>query len=124
MEIMIFSSAPPICNHNDQMSFIEPGSIRGFEALSLLQYRLELLSQSLLQGSLAVRPFSAAAPHPESAKPSGSGRIRRNGGLVEEKQANDITDQIPHIVRPMGVVEGTSYTVLIVAGLAFAGKAY
>jgi len=41
---------------------------------------------------------------------------------VEGKQGSDITDQIPHIVRPMGVVEGTSYTVLIVAGLAFAGE--
>lgn len=80
---------------------------------------LRFACTNLLQGGIAVRPFSGTAPQ-EPPRPSGSGRGRPKGGLVEEKQGNDITDQIPHIVRPMGVVEGTSYTLLIIAGLAFA----
>lgn len=68
-----------------------------------------------------MRPFSIGASalvaqqKPRESKPE-------EGGLMQESQAGDITDQIPHIVRPMGVVEGTSYTALIIAGLAFAGN--
>ena len=61
-----------------------------------------------------------------SSSSGSSGRKpgQASGGLVEKEGRGDITDQIPHIVRPMGVVEGTSYTVLIIAGLAFAGEPY
>ncbi|KAK9819105.1 hypothetical protein WJX74_001759 [Apatococcus lobatus] len=37
----------------------------------------------------------------------------------EQEEFDALTDQIPQ--RPVGVVEGTSYTVVILAGLAFAG---
>ena len=47
-------------------------------------------------------------------------REQRQTALTrEEEEFNAITDQIPQ--RPVGVVEGTSYTIVILAGLAFAG---
>lgn len=71
---------------------------------------------------LATRPFSVGVAVSEVANKQSSEKGSKEQALVEEKAFDDITDQIPHIVRPMGVVEGTSYGVLILAGLAFAGK--
>ena len=73
---------------------------------------------------LGWKPFSSSIWIQKPAGPDGSSkRSKAAGGLVQQRQtADDITDQIPEIVRPMGVVEGTSYTLLIVAGLAFAGE--
>ena len=70
---------------------------------------------------MSTRGFSAGAAS-LAAKQASSERKPQEGGLVQENSAGDITDQIPHIVRPMGVVEGTSYGALILAGLAFAGE--
>ena len=70
---------------------------------------------------MGTRGFSAGAAS-LAAKQARSEGKPQEGGLVQESTADDITDQIPHIVRPMGVVEGTSYGALILAGLAFAGK--
>lgn len=71
--------------------------------------------------SLQWKPFSAST-WLQQAEGHGSKKARTQGGLVQKQEQYDITDQIPEIVKPMGVVEGTSYTVLIIAGLAFAGK--
>lgn len=81
--------------------------------------------QHPFQAAFAVRPLTAAAT-PDSK--AGSGSKQQQGGAeregknaltVDEEEINAITDQIPQ--RPMGVVEGTSYTVVIIAGIAMAG---
>ena len=81
--------------------------------------------QSPFQAAFAVRPLTAAAT-PDSKAGSGSKQQQRaadkdgkNALTVDEEEINAITDQIPQ--RPMGVVEGTSYTVIIIAGIAMAG---
>lgn len=78
-----------------------------------------------LHGGFALRPFTTTLQLQEAQKQaSGSEGQRRKPGVkgevIQQGEGSEITDQIPHIVRPMGVIEGTSYTVLIVAGLAFA----
>ena len=85
-----------------------------------------LILQNWLQGGFALRPFSTSLQLQEASKQaSGSEGQRRKPGVpgevIQQVERDEITDQIPHIVRPMGVIEGTSYTVLIIAGLAFAG---
>ena len=81
--------------------------------------------QAVFQGSFAVRPLSGAAAGASSKPEEGGkgGRGGKEGGkgalAVEQEGFDAITDQIPQ--RPMGVVEGTSYTLLIAAGIAIAG---
>ena len=84
-----------------------------------------MLLQHPFQAAFAVRPLTAAATPDFKA---GSGSKQQQGGAdkdgknaltVDEEELNAITDQIPQ--RPMGVVEGTSYTVIIIAGIAMAG---
>ena len=81
--------------------------------------------QGPLHAAFAVRPLTAAAK--PDLKP-GNGSKQQQGGAskdgknaltLEEEDLNAITDQIPQ--RPMGVVEGTSYSLIIVAGIAMAG---
>lgn len=76
----------------------------------------------MFQGSFAVRPLSSAAAG-ASAKAEegkgGGGKDAKGALAVEQEEYDAITDQIPQ--RPMGVVEGTSYTLLIAAGIAIAG---
>lgn len=75
--------------------------------------------------TFAVRPlFVSVAQQQKQQDPEedGSGRKeerRKDSLTVTDEEMNAITDQIPQ--RPMGVVEGTSYTVVILAALAFAG---
>lgn len=81
--------------------------------------------QSRVYSGFAIRPFTASAPLWEDASKRASengSRAKQSLGIAQREARDDITDQIPDIKRPMGVVEGTSYTVLIVAGLAFAGR--
>ena len=71
-----------------------------------------------------MRPFSASAVSLDAGRAASgaeqAGRRAKPDALaVEQEQFDAITDQIPQ--RPMGVVEGTSYTFVIIAGLAFAG---
>ena len=87
-----------------------------------------MLLQPQLQPAFAVRPLTAAAT-PNSKAESGSKQQQggaektgKNALTVDEEEVNAITDQIPQ--RPMGVVEGTSYTVIIIAGIAMAGRAF
>lgn len=79
--------------------------------------------QGALRSTFAVRPLSAAAAEPQPQRADGKqagARGREKDALaVDEAQFDAITDQIPQ--RPMGVVEGTSYTLLILAGVAVAG---
>ena len=80
--------------------------------------------QAAFQGSFAVRPLSSAAAasassKPEGGKGAGGGKDAKGALAVEQEEFDAITDQIPQ--RPMGVVEGTSYTLLIAAGIAIAG---
>lgn len=93
--------------------------------VSLLCLSLGMPMQHPFQAAFAVRPLTAAAT-PDSK--AGSGSKQQQGGAakdgknaltVDEEEINAITDQIPQ--RPMGVVEGTSYTVIIIAGIAMAG---
>lgn len=73
-----------------------------------------------------MRPLSAAAtPDPKAGNSSkqgqqGASSEGKNALTMEEAEFDAITDQIPQ--RPMGVVEGTSYTVVIIAGVAMAGR--
>ncbi len=81
-------------------------------------------TQGAVRGSFVGRPLSAAAAEPAQpgarGKPAAGARRAEKGALaVDEAQFDAITDQIPQ--RPMGVVEGTSYTLLILAGVAVAG---
>ena len=80
--------------------------------------------QIVLGNLLSARTFSVGVLSLSAKQSSNQKRPEQQGGLVQESPADDITDQIPHIVRPMGVVEGTSYFALILAGLAFAGMIY
>lgn len=80
--------------------------------------------QVALGTTFALRPLSTstAAGQQMHQQEEGSGRKeerRKDSLAVTEEDIGAITDQIPQ--RPMGVVEGTSYTVVIVAALAFAG---
>eukprot|EP00884_Botryococcus_braunii_P008078 jgi/Botrbrau1/17271/Bobra.0015s0029.1 len=77
---------------------------------------------ALLGATFAVRPLFVSVARLQQQEEEGSGRKeerRKDSLTVTEEDINAITDQIPQ--RPMGVVEGTSYTVVIVAALAFAG---
>lgn len=82
--------------------------------------RSKVLVLQALSSSGSMRSFSTGLPT-LVAKQNSSAKKPSESGLVQESTAGDITDQIPHIVRPMGVVEGTSYGALILGGLAFAG---
>lgn len=82
--------------------------------------------QGALRGTFVVRPLSAAAAESsQQQQPRADGKQARaraadkDALAVDEAQFDAITDQIPQ--RPMGVVEGTSYTLLILAGVAVAG---
>ena len=83
--------------------------------------------QGALRGTFVVRPLSAAAAESsqQQQQARADGKQARSRGAekdalaVDEAQFDAITDQIPQ--RPMGVVEGTSYTLLILAGVAVAG---
>ena len=86
-----------------------------------------LLAQGALRGTFVVRPLSAAAAESsqqQQARADGKQARARDAEkdalAVDEAQFDAITDQIPQ--RPMGVVEGTSYTLLILAGVAVAGE--
>ena len=89
----------------------------------MVAYWIRLPSQEVFQGSFAVRPLSAASAGEQAKRDN---ERRRSGGqseevmTVEDERFSAITDQIPQ--RPMGVVEGTSYTVIILAGIAVAGR--
>ena len=96
--------------------------------LLILLYMSRDMSRDLqgpLRASFALRPLTAAST-PDSKARNGSNQ-GRNGAAkegkdaltLEEEEINAITDQIPQ--RPMGVVEGTSYTLVIIAGIALAG---
>ena len=81
--------------------------------------------QGPLRASFALRPLTAAStPDSKARKGSNQGQngMAKDGKdalTLEEEEINAITDQIPQ--RPMGVVEGTSYTLVIIAGIALAG---
>jgi len=82
--------------------------------------------QCVFHSSFAVRPFAAAAAastseSASSKKDSGGGKDAKKSLAAQEEAEDAITDQIPQ--RPMGVVEGTSYTVIIIAAIAMAGTA-
>ena len=84
------------------------------------------MQNGLFRGNFAARPLSTSTVSQEAAKQEGRRKQQGNGGqgaVVKQAYEDDITDQIPHITKPMGVVEGTSYTLLIIGGLAFAGIA-
>ena len=69
------------------------------------------------QGGTCSRGFAA---QPCIVAASGQQKQQPQTALAREQEEYDvITDQIPQ--RPVGVVEGTSYTIVILAGLAFAG---
>jgi import inner membrane translocase subunit TIM21 len=83
-----------------------------------------LAPQAVFQGSFAVRPLSGAAAGAASAQEQGGQKQQQprdsKGALAAQQEEFDaITDQIPQ--RPVGIVEGTSYTLLIAAGIALAG---
>ena len=83
-----------------------------------------LCVQGVFQSSFAVRPLSVAAGASSAAegagnKSSGTGKDGKSALAAQEQSDDAITDQIPQ--RPMGVVEGTSYTVVIIAAIAMAG---
>ncbi len=69
---------------------------------------------ALSRGFAAQPQVVAAAAQQKQQKQQTQTALTR-----EEEEFNAITDQIPQ--RPVGVVEGTSYTIVILAGLAFAG---
>ncbi len=101
---------------------MEPGT-----QLQVLSQPLEnlLFMQGVFQSSFAVRPLSIAAGASRAEEGSGSerssGRQDGKSALAAQGEADDaIMDQIPQ--RPMGVVEGTSYTVVIIAAIAMAGN--
>ena len=105
---------------------IERNANYSFSCKHLLLMKHIILLQPQLQPAFAVRPLTAAAPPNSKAE---SGPRQQQGGAekggknaltVDEEEINAITDQIPQ--RPMGVVEGTSYTVIIIAGIAMAGQ--
>ena len=81
--------------------------------------------QGPLHAAFAVRPLTAAAnpdlkpKNGSKQQQSGASKDGKNSLTLEEEDMNAITDQIPQ--RPMGVVEGTSYSLIIVAGIAMAG---
>ena len=81
--------------------------------------------QGALRGTFVVRPLSAAAAESSQqqaradSKQARARAAEKDALAVDEAQFDAITDQIPQ--RPMGVVEGTSYTLLILAGVAVAG---
>jgi hypothetical protein len=81
--------------------------------------------QGPFQAAFAARPLTAAAtPDPKAGSSSkqqqqGSSKDGKDALTVDQEEFDAITDQIPQ--RPMGVVEGTSYTVVIIAGIAMAG---
>ena len=81
--------------------------------------------QGPLWASFALRPLTAAStPDSKARKGSnqgqdGAAKEGKDALTLEEEEMNAITDQIPQ--RPMGVVEGTSYTLVIIAGIALAG---
>lgn len=54
------------------------------------------------------------------SKRSSEARDGKSALTAQEDSDDAITDQIPQ--RPMGVVEGTSYTVIIIAAIAMAGN--
>lgn len=72
-----------------------------------------------------MRPLSGAAAGAASAQEQAGQKQPRDGGgskgalAAQEEEFDAITDQIPQ--RPVGIVEGTSYTLLIAAGIALAG---
>ncbi len=73
-------------------------------------------------GLQAAPPARGFAAHPCIAAAADSGQQKKQTQTAlarEQEEFNAITDQIPQ--RPVGVVEGTSYTIVILAGLAFAG---
>lgn len=84
-----------------------------------------LYLQAVMGATFAVRPLFvsvAQQQNQQDREEEGSGRKeerRKDSLAVTDEDINAITDQIPQ--RPMGVVEGTSYTVIIFAALAFAG---
>jgi len=70
-----------------------------------------------LFASFASRGVASAAEKPPK---SGDKKKTAEDYLMEQEEAFDtLTDKIPE--KPVGVVEGTSYTVVILAGLALAG---
>ena len=79
--------------------------------------------QAVFQGSFAVRPLSGAASAQEQAGQKAQQQPRDAGSkgalAAQQEEFDAITDQIPQ--RPVGIVEGTSYTLLIAAGIALAG---
>ena len=94
----------------------------------VLLYTLRDMSWDLqgpLRASFALRPLTAAStPDSKARKGSNQGQTGtakdgKDALTLEEEEINAITDQIPQ--RPMGVVEGTSYTLVIIAGIALAG---
>ena len=84
--------------------------------------------QGPLRASFALRPLTAASTSDSKARKgsnqgqSGTAKDGKDALTLEEEEINAITDQIPQ--RPMGVVEGTSYTLVIIAGIALAGIAH
>ena len=81
--------------------------------------------QGPFQAAFAVRPLTAAAtPDPRAGNGSkqqqqAASKDGKDALTVDQEEFDAITSQIPQ--RPMGVVEGTSYTVIIIAGIAMAG---
>lgn len=79
---------------------------------------------------LSFRSFTSSAVPRRAVPPQGSVEARKEARRAAEAAnalaatggagGREVTDQIP--VRPVGVVEGASYTVVIVAGVACAGE--
>ena len=73
------------------------------------------------QGSFAVRPISSSTAALQQQKQRQDRTDAETSVRLKRQQEEDaLTDQIP--LRPMGKVEGASYTVIIVLALGLAGE--
>ena len=77
----------------------------------------QLLAQGW-HGSFAVRPISSSAAAAQQQRQQEQQR-KSDVRLRQDSEDDAITDQIP--LRPMGTVEATSYSVVIIAALGLAG---
>jgi len=104
-----------------------PPRISGSSAGAAIAASSAAPARHLLLRNFTASPLPRHATPPPSSSPS-SVEARKEARRAAEaanalaavgRGGSEITDQIP--VRPVGVVEGASYTVVIVAGVACAG---
>lgn len=107
---------------------LEGHVVEKFESNGSCVYHVQvsslLQSQKVFESSFAVRPLSTSAATPgEEASKKGSSSTGKDGKdalTIEEEETDAITDKIPQ--RPVSVAEGTSYTIIIIAAIGFAGN--